>query len=90
MSWTDWTKYLFGMPLINSTKIYLCIVIYQLLGSLECEKKFVTPLDVMLYQIKYIIIIPMQALGTGMGEFGSNMFSKYTYTILLKQDIFSY
>ncbi|CAG9761081.1 unnamed protein product [Ceutorhynchus assimilis] len=44
-------------------------------GSTDCEKKTVTPLDALLFQIKNLIIIPMQAFGTGMGGFGKNMFT---------------
>ncbi|KAH1017327.1 hypothetical protein HUJ05_007984 [Dendroctonus ponderosae] len=53
MSWTEWTKFLFG--------------------SEECEKRSVTPLDTLLHQVKHLIIIPMHAVGTGMGGFGTNL-----------------
>ncbi|KAG5887445.1 hypothetical protein JTB14_003296 [Gonioctena quinquepunctata] len=39
----------------------------------DCERKLVTPLEVALLQLKHIIIIPMTALGTGMGQLANNL-----------------
>ena len=46
------------------------------LGVKDCERKTVTPLDAFLYKVKCLIIVPLTAVGTGMGGFGKEMFSK--------------
>ncbi|CAH1153852.1 unnamed protein product [Phaedon cochleariae] len=39
----------------------------------KCERRYITPLEVALFQVKHIIIIPMSAMGTGMGNFGNEL-----------------
>ncbi|XP_066155710.1 uncharacterized protein [Euwallacea fornicatus] len=52
-------------------------------SSRDCERKTVTPLDVFLYQIKNLIIVPLDAIGTGMGAFGNKMFTELPWGLNL-------
>lgn len=45
----------------------------------DCEKRMVTPLDVGLNQLKYIIIIPLESLGTGMGKFSKELWENLPF-----------
>ncbi|KAJ8937003.1 hypothetical protein NQ314_012085 [Rhamnusium bicolor] len=42
-------------------------------GHQECEKKNVSLLEVGLLQIKSVIIVPLSAIGIGMGQFGAGL-----------------
>ncbi|VEN58408.1 unnamed protein product [Callosobruchus maculatus] len=51
-----------------------------LIGSnKDCEKKVVSPLEVLLLQSKHVIIIPGTALGTAVGGFASEMWTQLPF-----------
>lgn len=56
--------------------LWIFIVVIFLVDE-KCEKKVVTPLEVALLQLKHVIIIPLSSLGTGTGQFMSELWSKY-------------
>ncbi|XP_074026260.1 uncharacterized protein isoform X2 [Leptinotarsa decemlineata] len=45
----------------------------------ECERKYVTPLEVALFQLKHILIIPMSSLGAGFGHFANELWDKLPF-----------
>ncbi|XP_066247809.1 chloride channel CLIC-like protein 1 isoform X3 [Euwallacea similis] len=49
----------------------------------DCEKKTITPLDVLLHQLKNLITVPMEAIGTGMGTFANKMFTELPWGLNL-------
>ncbi|XP_076265531.1 uncharacterized protein LOC143199532 isoform X2 [Rhynchophorus ferrugineus] len=67
----------------DTTKMSIRERLTHFFSSTDCGKKSVTPLDVFLVQIKQLIIIPLRALGTGMGGFGHEMFTKLPWGLNL-------
>ncbi|KAJ8975860.1 hypothetical protein NQ317_015898 [Molorchus minor] len=69
MSWGEYFKFLTILFVQNNLLMAIKIV----------KKKVVSLLEVWLLQVKSLIIIPLSALGTGMGQFGGELWSNLPF-----------